>query len=166
MALLSFAALTVNGTPLSGDVAMASIGGVDVSSDHIEVHEVQFGSRIAIDPQGRRSTGARRVLPLRLAKRIDGTTPELYQALTMNATIAGEVKIFDTDPDDGSTRLRFTLTLAKSRVTAIESRVPDVYDAEQGNRPPMEVVEIVPHTITYTDVVNGREFTEEASTPL
>jgi type VI secretion system Hcp family effector len=99
-------------------------------------------------------------------KRVDGTTPELYQALTTNATISGDIKIFDTNPEDGTTRHRFTITIAGARILAIESRSPDAFDADQSNRPPYEVVEVVPHTITYTDVVNSKEYTDEWSTAV
>jgi type VI secretion system secreted protein Hcp len=166
MGLNSFAALTYNGTALSGDVTMTSVGGVDVSADHIELYEVQWGTRVGTEGQSHRASAHRRILPIRLMKRVDGTTPELYQALTTNATIAGDIKIFDTNPEDGTTRHRFTITIAGARILAIESRSPDAFDADQSNRPPYEVLELVPHTITYTDVVNSKEYTDEWSTAV
>lgn len=163
MALNAYGALTYNGTAFSGDVSVTTIGGVDVSADHIELYEVKWGTRVGTEGQSHRATTHRRVLPIQIMKRVDQTTPELYQALTTNATIAGDIKIFDTNPEDGTTRHRFTITLSGGRILAVESRNPDAFDADVSNRPPYEVVEIVPHTITYTDVVNSKEFTDEWS---
>lgn len=164
MALPSFAALTVNGSALSGDVSLASIGGVDVSSDHIEVAEVRFGAQMAtLDSSPGRIRGARRILPVRLVKRLDGSTPDLYRALATNATVAGEVKIFDTNPEDGSTRHRFTVTISGARILSVQSATPNAWDDDAPTLA-SEVVELVPHTITYTDVVNAREYTDEWST--
>ncbi len=166
MALNAFAALTYNGTALAGDVTMTTVGGVDVSADHMELYEVKFGTRVGTEGQSHRASSHRRILPISIMKRIDGTTPELYQALTTNATIAGDIKIFDTNPEDGSTRHRFTITISGARILAVESRSPDAFDADMSNRPPFEVVELVPHTITYTDVVNSKEYTDEWSTAV
>lgn len=165
MALNAYAALTLNGTPLSGDVTMTSIGNVDVSADHIEAYEVLWGAVLETSDEGpgRRAATRRHLLPLQLVKRVDQTTPELYRALAQNATVAGDVKIFDTNPEDGTTRHRFTLELAGSRVVSIESESPDTLDADTTNRPPSERVEIACRTITYRDEVNGVEFTDEVS---
>lgn len=159
MALNAYAALTYNGTALAGDVTMTTIGGVDVSADHIECYQVKWGSRVGTEGQSHRASSFLRVLPIALMKRIDGTTPELYQALSENATIAGDIKVFDTNPEDGITRHRFTITISGARILSIESCSPDAFDADVSNRPPYEVIEIVPHTITYTDVVFSKEYT-------
>lgn len=165
MALPSFAALTVNGQALSGDVSLPSIGGVDVSVDHIEVAEVRFGSRITADAVMGRVRGAHRTLPVRLTKRLDSTTPDLYRALATNAAVAGEIKIFDTNPEDGTTRHRFTVSVTRARIVAVETVAPNAWDADPQAAVPHEVVELIPHTITYTDVVNSVEYTDDWTTP-
>lgn len=166
MALNAYAALTANGTALSGDTTMTSIGGVDVSSDHIELYQVKWGTRVGTEGQSHRAASHRRILPIQIMKRVDGTTPEFYQALTQNATIAGEIKIFDTSPEDGTTRHRFTITIAGARVLSVESCSPDSHDGEVSSRAPYDLIELVPHTITYTDVVNSKEYTDEWSTAI
>ncbi|MGF1645051.1 MAG: type VI secretion system tube protein Hcp [Thiotrichales bacterium] len=161
MALLSYAALNVNGTALSGDTTHATFGGVDVSADHIELAEVGFGSRATADAVTHRISTRRQILPVRLTKRIDQTTPELYQALATHARIDGDIKLFDTSPVDGSTRHRFTVTITGGRILAIESFSPDAFDPSQSVRPHYERIELAPHTITYADVVTSKAFTDD-----
>ncbi len=166
MGLNAYAALTYNGTPYAGDTTVTSMGGVDVSADHIELYEVKWGTRVGTEGQAHRASSHRRIMPIRIMKRVDQTTPEFYQALTQNMTVAGEIKIFDTNPEDGGTRHRFTITIAGARILAVESCSPDAFDADVSNRPPYEVIELVPHTITYTDMVNSKEYTDEWSTAV
>jgi type VI secretion system secreted protein Hcp len=158
---LSFAALTVNGAPLGGDVTQATIGGVDVSRGHIEVYDLSFGARVTTAPNtgaSPRSTGRRQLDPLRLTKPMDRTTPLLYQALSQHRTIAGDVLIFDTNPEDGTTRHRFTIRLSDARITAVASAVTDPNVGIPVPGRPYESVELVPHTIAYIDEVASVEY--------
>lgn len=166
MALNAYAALKANGTALAGDTTMTSIGGVDVSADHIELYQVKWGTRVGTEGQAHRSSSHRRILPIQIMKRVDQTTPILYQTLTQNQTVEGEIKIFDTNPEDGTTRHRFTITIAGARILSVESCSPDAFDADVSNRPPYEVIELVPHTITYTDMIGSTEYTDEWSTAV
>jgi|GEM_PF-1468390 len=155
--LNAYAAFTINGTAISGDTTMTSIGGVDVSSGHIELYSVEWGARI----EAQRSASSRKMLPIRIHKRIDQTTPDFYRALAKNATLAGDIKIFDTNPEDGTIRHRFRISISGARVISIESQCPDVLGTSNLKRPSCEVIEIIPHVITYTDVVHSNEYTDE-----
>jgi type VI secretion system secreted protein Hcp len=158
---LSFAALTFDGTTISGDVTHATIGGVDVSRGHIEVFDLSFGARVTTAPNtgaSVRATGRRQLAPVRLTKPMDRTTPLLYQALSQNQTVDGDIRIFDTDPEDGSTRHRFTIRLARARVTAVESAVADPNVGVPVPGRPYDTVELVPHSITYVDEVASVEY--------
>ena len=158
MALNFYCAFTLNGTALDGDSTMNEIGGVDVSADHIEGYKLTFGTRVGTEGQSHRASSHRRILPVRINKRIDATTPLLYQGLKENQRLDGDIKIFDTDPDDGATRHRFTVRITQARILGIESQVPDAFDADESNRPPSEVLEVVPHTIAYIDEIHSTEF--------
>ena len=160
MALNTFASFTLAGTALAGDVTMSTIGGVDVSADHIEIYEVKFGTRVGTEGQAHRASSHRRILPVRIMKRMDATTPTLYQGLKQNQRLDGDIKIFDNDPDSGETRHRFTVRLTQARILSIESCTPDAFDADESNRPAYEVVELVPHTIDYVDEINSTEFSD------
>lgn len=160
MALNAYARLTVNGEALQGDTTVQTLGGVDVSSDHIEVYELKWGSAAPAAESGGR-TGRVAMLPVLITKRIDHSTPRLYQALVTNGQVEGDIKIFDTSADDGSTRHRFTLVLGRSRLQSISSSSPDSLDPEVSARPPREVVAIIATSLTYRDEIHGVEFVHE-----
>lgn len=160
--MMLFCQLTLSGEAQTGDVSTVSVGGVDVSADHIEGLELQFGT----ESSGRAvnaSTGARRgasvILPLRLLKRIDRTTPAFYRCHHRNGVVDGTFKLFDNDPDSGETRHRFSLDITQGAITAIRSSVATA-PAPPG--PPMsEWIEIQPRTITIRDEVHSTEYLRE-----
>lgn len=164
MAVHSYASLSVAGTELTGDVSVAELGGVDLSSGHIELFEVHFGTRLGTEGQSHRAASRRTMLPVRLVKRLDQTTPRLYEAMKKNMRVDGDVKIFDKDPDSGEARHRFTLRISQARLTLVETRSPNQFDADQSNRPPYDLLELVPATIAYVDEVHSVEFQDEWST--
>jgi len=157
VSLNSYAALTLNGVALQGYVSTTSVGGVNVSQNHIELYAVDWGSLLDTSQRQPR----RQLLPVRLTKRIDGTTPLFYRALTEQASVAGEIKLFDTNPEDGSTRYRFRVTLEDARIVKVENSLPNAFDVSD-TFGPREIIEIAPRIITYTDVVTGVTFTETA----
>lgn len=158
MALNAYLEATINGTALDGDSTMTEIGGVAVDSNHIEVYELKYGTTISAEAQSAHVSAHRRIQPIHMMKRWDQTSALLYQALKENQRLDGTFKIFDTNPDDGATRHRFSVTLTQARILSIESFLPDAFDADESNRPPYEVVQMVPHTIRYTDEINSTEF--------
>jgi type VI secretion system secreted protein Hcp len=160
MALHAYAQLSANGTALTGDTMLVEIGGVDVSSDHIEIYELIFGSSRGISGKTGRARGHRQLSPIEMVKRTDQTTPLLYQALSENQRIDGDIKLFDADPETGEIRHRFTVSVTKARVSSLTTVSPDVYDAEASNRPIYDLLEIVAGTITYTDLVNSVEYSD------
>ena len=163
MALNFFVAATLNGSALAGDTTMATIGGVDVSADHFEGYELKFGTSVGTEGQAHRASSHRRIHPVEIMKRIDQTTPLLYQGLKQNQRVDADIKIFDNDPDDGSTRHRFTVRITQARILSIQSCNPDAFDADESRRPAYEVIQMVPHTIAYVDEVHSAEF-EDART--
>lgn len=158
MALNAYANLTVNGTALQGDTSIAVIGGVDVSADHIELFEVRWGS---VMPTGGSARGRLDMQPVVLTKRIDQTTPLLYKAMAENSRLDGEIKLFDTHPDSGETRHRFTLIVMRGRVQSIASASPDSLDPALASRPAREVLTLTVGSLTYQDEVASVSYTQE-----
>lgn len=161
MALSSYARLKLQGTPLDGDTTHATMGGVDVSSDHIELHEVRWGLGVS-SPTSTVRPGRAELQPIALTKGIDQSTPQLYRALAVGANVDGDILLFDTSPEDGSTRHRFTLTLSKARVLSIASCSPDTFDPEVSGRPAREVVTIAAPSVTMRDELHSIEYQHEA----
>ena len=158
MALPSYARFTLNGVTLEGDTSIGVMGGVDVSSEHIEVFEVRWGT--AVPPTG--STRSRLdVQPVLITKRVDQSTPRLYEAMGRSTVLEGDIKLFDTHPASGETRHRFTLTIGKARVQGIESCSPDSLNPDTASRPAREVVTITAASLTYRDEVSNTEYTQE-----
>lgn len=165
MVLNLYCAFELGGTALSGDVTMTTIGGVDVSTDHIEGYELHFGTRVESEGTAHRASSRRRIEPVRLCKRTDATTPLLYQGVAQNQRLDGDIKIFDVNPGTGETRHRFTVRLTQSRIVGVNTASPDVLDPETTNRPVTEWLELIPHTIAYIDEVDGTEFEDVWSDP-
>jgi type VI secretion system Hcp family effector len=168
MAFHVYAELTINGTELTGETTLATIGDVDVSSGHIEIYELNFGAERALREGSRsgRSIGRHQLMPLRLVKRTDRSTPLLYEALSRGRRIDGEIKLFDAHPETGEIHQHFAITLAQARLTAMTTTSPDVFDPEDSNRPVYDFLELLPNTITYTDVLHGIEFMDSQARSL
>jgi len=147
-ALNGYAQLYVNGELLDGDVTMATIGGVDVSTGYIEV----YGFNQSLIAKAKSA-------PITIMKRIDQTTPVIASAVAEEKVVTGQILLFDNDPDSGETRHRFTISLSGG--LAVESTIvlPDAFDPQQANKPPYEYLQIVPGSYTLTDELNATEYT-------
>ncbi|MBY5164509.1 type VI secretion system tube protein Hcp [Salsipaludibacter albus] len=159
MALHGYARLEVGGTALTGDVSMGSIGGVDVSSDHVEVLELHAGAFVeTAGAGGGRPRGRHELLPVRLRKRTDATTPALYRALARAERVDATFLLFDTDPVTGETRHRFTIRLEQARVSSMTTDQPDTLDPEVAHQPVTDGIELVTPVVAWVDEVHGVEF--------
>lgn len=164
MALNAYAELTLDGNALSGDVSLSTLGGVDVSSDHIECFEVRWGARWGAEVREQRTVSRTArpepssLLPVSLLKPVDRTTPLFYRGLRESHRVSGDIKLFDNDPDSGETRHRFTIRITDGRIQSIQSVSPDALDPALANRLPSETVEILPRIIAYMDEIDGIEY--------
>lgn len=158
MALNGYARMTVDGSALTGDVSVPSIGGVDVSTDHVEVHSLHLGVVVVGDDGGPRRPGRREFLPVRMSKPTDGTTPLMVRAASEAQRVEARFLLFDNDPTSGETRHRFTVRIAQGRVSAVTTEQSDVLDPDTSHRPVTDHVELVARTIAWVDEVHGVEF--------
>ena len=149
-ALNAYAALQAGGIALNGDVTMSSIGGLDVSADHIEIYQIEHN----ITPGKNKLISG----PIVILKRIDQTSPLFLQAMSEGQRIDGDIKIFDIDPDVGVTRHRFTIRLTQAEVVGISSNLPDAFDADESNRPPSEYIQLKPFKLMWVDEINSVEY--------
>ena len=158
MALNAYAALTLNGTALDGDTSVSQLGGVDVSDHHIEVYEVRWGASVATAGSAVRP-GRAELAPVAVSKRIDQTTPLLYQGLLTGHGGGRRYQAVRERSEHGAARHRFTLAIAKARIQSIDSRSPDTFDLGTTADPAREVVTIAAGTMTWRDEVTGVEYT-------
>jgi type VI secretion system secreted protein Hcp len=159
MALQSYARLTCNGTALEGVITTTEVGGVDVSSEHLELSSLEFG----LSAGGRsgtagRATGRRQYEPIVFTKRVDRSTPLLYQALAQNQRVDGEFKLFEIDPVDGTVRHFFTIGVERGAIIGIHSESPDVRDPNVASWDAFETVSLMFATIRLEDLVSGTAF--------
>ncbi|MGD8359731.1 MAG: hypothetical protein PVG42_16875 [Lysobacterales bacterium] len=148
-ALNAYAQLSVNGGDyLDGDVTLATIGGVDVSSGYFEILEIDQ-SLMAKAKSG----------PVIFQKRVDQATPAILEAIMEEAPVDGSILIFDNDPVSGETRHRFTISFLNAQIVASDTRLPDTFDAEEANRPVVEYVRMELTGYTFRDEENNTQYT-------
>lgn len=163
MASLAYAALTANDTALEGDITVENLDdNHDFTSEHIECYSVTWGTDTGAETLSSRGEGHRRILPIVIRKRVDKSTPHLYQAMVMNQGIVGEIKFFNRDPISGENRHFFSLLLQdtaghRARIVKILSVSPNCLDHENSNMPMYEDVYFAVAAITYQSVVDSVE---------
>ncbi len=149
---LAFAELEINGQALDGHVSQTEVGGVDVSSNHIEVDE--FAQTVA-QKQSKKgiATGKVGLSRIVIRKRQDQTSPLFIDAVVRNQVLSGTIKFFTAD-DAGAPQLESTVGLADARVVSVEQVLPS-----SPGHPLSEVVTIVPSSQTWTNVLEGTSTT-------
>ena len=88
-------------------------------------------------------------------KRIDQTTPIIADAIANERMVSGQIKIFDNDPDSGETRHRFSIYFSNALIVGSKVVLPDAFDAEESNRPPVEYVKIIAEEVSLVDEISG-----------
>lgn len=102
------------------------------------------------------ATGRRQYQPIIIRKRIDKSTPLLAKALVENQVIEGVFKFFRPNPTgDGTTEQFFTISIKQGRVASFKMVSPDSFDPALSNRPELEEVGFVFHTINWTFTQGG-----------
>jgi type VI secretion system Hcp family effector len=158
MALNAYAELLVDGELLDGDTSVNEMGGIDVSSDHIECFSVSWGSRLNNRTPSRRRRNKVNKQPITILKPIDKTTPLLYQAIATNQRIDCTLKIFGINSDTGETVHAFTLKLDQATLISLKSLSPNTLNADTALLPLTDQLELLAQTLTYTDEINGIEY--------
>ena len=151
-----YAKLTVNGTDVESEPIIIMIGGEDVAK-HIEVAEIRLGISMGSPDGARISSGHRAVHPVQLTMKWGPEFAIFYDAASTNKTVAGTIKVFDVNPEDGTNRLRQTIELEGARILRIDSVSPHAELPDTANLHPYSVVALIPHSIHITDPVKSQE---------
>lgn len=157
MAYQVYAELTANGTALTADSTNTSVGGLDVSA-MVECFSLEFAVANNVEGASTSSTALRTFSPLKLRKRSSGNTAELWQASLTNQNISGTFHMFDTNPEDGSTRERFNIVFTNARIVALDTCSPDTSNPALASMAQYDVVELIPHTMSVSDLVTNTEY--------
>jgi type VI secretion system Hcp family effector len=151
--VIGFASIEVNGLVLSGDTTIPIIGGED-TTDYIEFLTYRHDMSRSNGDGSRAISGRIVHSPIIITKRIDGTSPLLIQGLHQNQDVEGVFRFFDSDPNTGVTRLRYTVAIIGGRITSV--RTLTILD--QGITHLIEEVSFAYQTITFTDDITGTSY--------
>jgi len=146
--------LKANGADIQGESTQTSLG----RENSIECLYFESAVITAREAGSGMATGRRQYKPLMIRKRIDKSSPLIAKALCKNEVIDGVFKFFRPNPTgDGTTEQFYTVTIKKGRIASITQVSPDSFDPALSNRPEMEQVEFVFHTISWVYTNGGIE---------
>src|SRR5688572_29029492 len=149
--------LKANGQDIQGESTQKDLG----RENTIECLSFKDNVRTARELGSRAAVGRRVHEPIEFIKRIDKSSPLLAKALCRNETIEAEFQFFRPNPaGDGTTEQFFTVKIANGRIDSIERISPNAHDPAASNAPPMEIVRVVYHTITWAFVPTGAEYVD------
>jgi type VI secretion system secreted protein Hcp len=144
--------LKANGTDVQGESTQTSLGREN-SIECVFYHQAVSTAREAGSGM---ATGRRRYEPIKIRKRIDKSTPLIYKAMAENQRIDGIFKWFRPNPTgDGTTEQFYTVEIKNGRISSVLNYSPDCIDPVSSNMPPLEEVEFVFHTISWTYTNGG-----------
>lgn len=95
------------------------------------------------------ATGRREYRPLVIRKRIDRASPLLWKALTEGQPIEGSFMFFRSS-SEGVTEHFYTIEIKQARISSIREYVPDILDPATKHEPPLEEINFVFHTSSWT----------------
>src|SRR4051812_19700757 len=144
--------LKANGTDIAGESTQTSLG----RENSIECIQYEHSVETAREAGSGMATGRRTYKPIKITKRIDKSTPLLAKALVENTAVDGIFKFFRPNPNgDGTTAQFYTVAFKAGRIAGLTQRLPNTFDPASSKQPPLEEVEFVFHTISWTFTDGG-----------
>lgn len=144
--------LKANGKDIVGESTQTSLG----RENSIECLYYEESIKTAREAGSGMATGRRQHGPILIRKRIDKSSPLLMQILCENTACEAQFKFYRPSPSgDGTTEQFYTVVLKNARISAIRQWVPDCLAPASSAAPPMEEVEFVFHTISWTYTNGG-----------
>lgn len=146
-AINAFMQLQCNGSDIEGD---STFPGVE---NYIEL--VSFGANVSIpfDPASGGRVGTHSYRPIRVLKRVDKSTPLIFQALTTGQSCNATIKFFRPDNSIGTMEHFFTVQLEQAYISSIMPTLHSTLDINNVSLPVLESLSIIfgVITITYED---------------
>ena len=139
MALSPHLFIKANGEKIVGETKHAyGTENMDGSGDPgIECFSFDYGVDSATERHSGTPSGQRSYEPIRIVKRVNKSSPRIWQALTDNQEIEAVFKFHRPDTT-GEQEHFYTVEIKQARVQSIELSVPDTL--MQSTEPPTEVV--------------------------
>ena len=119
-------------------------------NDLIEILALDHTVEIPTNLQTGAITGKRIHRPLKITKRVDGSTAELYKALTTGETLQKAELRFHKQDATGQDEQYFTVTLKGVVVSQIRAWSPSILEEEHGQHEAMEDVSFSYKEITWS----------------
>ena len=136
-----------NGSDIQGESSQTSLG----RENSIECFYFEDNVRTAREKGTGMATGRRTYEPIKFLKRIDKSSPLLAKSLCNNEVIEGSFRFFRPSPTgDGTTQQFFTVEITEGRIASIKRVSPNCIDPASSADPPLEEIQVVFHTITWT----------------
>ncbi len=151
----SYLTLTLNGEDVAGESTLQEIGGVDVSGS---IECVAFNHEVFASGGGRKTHG-----PVKIVKRVDKSSPLLYQGFDQNQTATAAFKFFRLNSDSGETEHHYTITLVNARISSIRHWFPNTLDPAGAALPQMEEISFIYQSIIITSETGSTEYQMDAN---
>lgn len=152
MAMTVHLKLKANGEDIQGESMVTTLG----REDTIECFSFIYGVQSASETFSGTASGTRNYEPITIVKRIDKSTPRLWQALCQNHTVEGRFEFFRPSPaGDGTTEHFYTVEIAEGRVAGIDFSSPDAMGGAGQTEPPIEVIRFVYNNMIQTYEAGG-----------
>lgn len=131
--------LNISGEAVDGGSVVPGMeGAIDAESFSMKV-----GTKT---PDSARAAARREMSPVTIMKRIDQTTPLLYEAWAENHLLESAEIRFTRTGEDGTLEHYYTVTLERGRIVGIDTKPAEGDSSE----PPLEEIQIVFHQIEWT----------------
>ena len=121
----------------------------------IRVYKIDHNLLWPIDVETGEPTGRRHHLPLRICKKIDGSSPLLYRALTSAELLECDLKLYHWEK--GVETHYYTIKLNNSKITEIRIFEAIAVDPDHEELDPMEEVSFSYDNIVWRHEPTGRE---------
>jgi type VI secretion system secreted protein Hcp len=142
----------------AGAMSPDSVGTVyqEDHEDEIQVLAVEHNIIIPRDIQSGQPSGPRMHNPIKITKRVDKSSPLLYQALVTGESLTCSIEWYRTG-EDGTQEPYFIQEIEGAAVVDIKAYSPNIQDPANGPYGHLEEVSFSYSTITWTHEPGGTE---------
>jgi type VI secretion system secreted protein Hcp len=142
----------VSGNQIKGESSQTSLD----RKDTIECFRFEHAVDTTREAGSGMATGRRQYAPIKIMKAIDASSPLLFKQMVTNATGDAAFKFYRPNPaGDGTTEQFYTIELKGARVSGINQIVFHTQKEENAHTGPMEEVQFVFQSITWTYTKGG-----------